>query len=131
MLAWEDCRKTAVFSVLIEMRKSERTGKQKKQRRSSRTLSEDMTEILPRSADELWALTKEIKKTKSAGEARTSKGVSNHDLSPGLINSPALEILWQKKGKSLCNYIPSRNGEFIQIQKGGKYPVRIQLVAFS
>lgn len=40
------------------MRKSERTGKQKKQRRSSRTLSEHMTEILPRSADELWALTK-------------------------------------------------------------------------
>jgi hypothetical protein len=52
-----------------------------------------MTEILPRSADELCALTKDIKETKVAGEARTSNGVSNNDLSPDLINSPALEIL--------------------------------------
>jgi len=79
----------------------------------------------------LWALTKEIKETKAAGEARTSNGVSNNDLSSDLINSPALEILWQKKGKIFCNCISSRNGECIQIRKGGKYLVRIQLVAFS
>jgi hypothetical protein len=74
---------------------------------------------------------KEIKKTKPAGEARTNNGVSNTDLFPALINHPALEILWQKKGKSFCNFISSRNGECIQIRKGGKYLVRIQLVAFS
>jgi hypothetical protein len=39
-----------------------------------------MNEVLPRSADELWGLAKERKKTQGADNERTSTGVTGHDF---------------------------------------------------
>jgi hypothetical protein len=51
-----------------------------------------MTEILPRSADVLWGLAKDKKKSKDAGRDQSSSGATNNQVTHDLINSSALGI---------------------------------------
>jgi hypothetical protein len=41
-------------------------------------MNNQISEVLPRSADELWGLAKDRKKTQGAGKERTDTGVSEH-----------------------------------------------------